>query len=292
MNADLIHRVWQRARSRCEYCQLPAAFHPAPLPELHLRQARDTAFPHRYGAFEATRCFARLGQAKPLRNRLSYQKTCLAHVETPEWPEGTRPGCPQVVSFVGVGWSGAATACFSQRRKAREELQEHLVRSRRITKLSSKLSRVFPKCACLPLRALRLCEKQFWRRRTGRPDCGMGRRRAGALCSRRQGVQVAQDFLLCDRLGNGTPRGLLQDPSLSLTHVRTIAAAMLGVVRDHEHLNPAQGLTMQTIRIRYALGLESRMERWGPIRPRFESRLEGGGQETEQLLLELLFALN
>jgi len=108
----------------------------------------------------------------------------------------------------------------------------------------------------------------------------------------RQGVQVAQDFLLCDRLGNGTPRGLLQDPSLSLTHVRTIAAAMLGVVRDHEHLNPAQGLTMQTIRIRYALGLESRMERWGPIRPRFESRLEGGGQETEQLLLELLFALN
>jgi hypothetical protein len=30
LNSQLIRRVWQRASSRCEYCQLPAAVHPAP----------------------------------------------------------------------------------------------------------------------------------------------------------------------------------------------------------------------------------------------------------------------
>lgn len=30
MNADLIRRVWQRARGRCEYCRLPSEFHPSP----------------------------------------------------------------------------------------------------------------------------------------------------------------------------------------------------------------------------------------------------------------------
>jgi hypothetical protein len=30
LNADLIRRVRERALGRCEYCQLPTAFHPAP----------------------------------------------------------------------------------------------------------------------------------------------------------------------------------------------------------------------------------------------------------------------
>ncbi|MGD0415823.1 MAG: HNH endonuclease signature motif containing protein [Terriglobales bacterium] len=36
MNADLIRQVWQRARARCEYCQLPSAFHPAPFQIDHI----------------------------------------------------------------------------------------------------------------------------------------------------------------------------------------------------------------------------------------------------------------
>ncbi|HEY6348917.1 MAG TPA: HNH endonuclease signature motif containing protein [Candidatus Angelobacter sp.] len=36
MNADLIRRIWERAAARCEYCQLPAAFHPAPFQIDHI----------------------------------------------------------------------------------------------------------------------------------------------------------------------------------------------------------------------------------------------------------------
>jgi hypothetical protein len=36
VNADLIRQVWQRARARCEYCQLPSAFHPAPFQIDHI----------------------------------------------------------------------------------------------------------------------------------------------------------------------------------------------------------------------------------------------------------------
>jgi hypothetical protein len=36
LNADLIRQVWQRARARCEYCQLPSAFHPAPFQIDHI----------------------------------------------------------------------------------------------------------------------------------------------------------------------------------------------------------------------------------------------------------------
>jgi len=44
VDADLIRRVWQRAQSRCEYCHLPAAFHPAPFQIDHIiaRQHRGT----------------------------------------------------------------------------------------------------------------------------------------------------------------------------------------------------------------------------------------------------------
>jgi hypothetical protein len=45
LNADLIRQVWQRARARCEYCQLPSAFHPAPFQIDHIiaRQHGGTA---------------------------------------------------------------------------------------------------------------------------------------------------------------------------------------------------------------------------------------------------------
>jgi hypothetical protein len=36
LNAELIRRVWQRVRARCEYCELPSAFHPAPFPIDHV----------------------------------------------------------------------------------------------------------------------------------------------------------------------------------------------------------------------------------------------------------------
>jgi hypothetical protein len=36
LNADLIRRVWERAANRCEYCQLPSAFHPAPFQIDHI----------------------------------------------------------------------------------------------------------------------------------------------------------------------------------------------------------------------------------------------------------------
>jgi hypothetical protein len=36
LNADLIRRVWERAGDRCEYCQLPSAFHPAPFQIDHI----------------------------------------------------------------------------------------------------------------------------------------------------------------------------------------------------------------------------------------------------------------
>jgi HNH endonuclease len=36
LNAGLIRRVWERAGDRCEYCQLPAAFHPAPFQIDHI----------------------------------------------------------------------------------------------------------------------------------------------------------------------------------------------------------------------------------------------------------------
>jgi hypothetical protein len=36
LKADLIRRVWQRAHNRCEYCQLPAAFYPAPFQIDHI----------------------------------------------------------------------------------------------------------------------------------------------------------------------------------------------------------------------------------------------------------------
>ncbi|HTG62884.1 MAG TPA: HNH endonuclease signature motif containing protein [Terriglobia bacterium] len=36
MDADLIRQVWQRARARCEYCQLPSAFDPAPFQRGHI----------------------------------------------------------------------------------------------------------------------------------------------------------------------------------------------------------------------------------------------------------------
>jgi hypothetical protein len=36
LHADLIRRVWQRARSRCEYCQLPAGLHPLPFQIDHI----------------------------------------------------------------------------------------------------------------------------------------------------------------------------------------------------------------------------------------------------------------
>jgi hypothetical protein len=45
LNADLIRQVWQRAQSRCEYCQLPSAFHQAPFQIDHIiaRQHGGTA---------------------------------------------------------------------------------------------------------------------------------------------------------------------------------------------------------------------------------------------------------
>jgi HNH endonuclease len=36
LDADFIRRVWQRAAERCEYCQLPAAFHSAPFQIDHI----------------------------------------------------------------------------------------------------------------------------------------------------------------------------------------------------------------------------------------------------------------
>jgi len=36
LKADLIRQVWQRARARCEYCELPSAFHPAPFQIDHI----------------------------------------------------------------------------------------------------------------------------------------------------------------------------------------------------------------------------------------------------------------
>jgi len=36
LNADLIRRVWERAGERCEYCQLPSGFHPAPFQTDHI----------------------------------------------------------------------------------------------------------------------------------------------------------------------------------------------------------------------------------------------------------------
>jgi hypothetical protein len=36
LNADLIRRVWERAGDRCEYGQLPSAFHPAPFQIDHI----------------------------------------------------------------------------------------------------------------------------------------------------------------------------------------------------------------------------------------------------------------
>jgi hypothetical protein len=36
LNPQLIRRVWQRASARCEYCQLPAAVHPAPFQIDHI----------------------------------------------------------------------------------------------------------------------------------------------------------------------------------------------------------------------------------------------------------------
>lgn len=45
MDAQLIRRVWQRARSRCEYCRLPANVYPAPFQIDHIiaRQHGGTA---------------------------------------------------------------------------------------------------------------------------------------------------------------------------------------------------------------------------------------------------------
>jgi hypothetical protein len=36
VNADLIRQVSERAASRCEYCRLPSAFHPAPFQIDHI----------------------------------------------------------------------------------------------------------------------------------------------------------------------------------------------------------------------------------------------------------------
>ena len=36
MNTDLVRLVWDRARARCEYCQLPSALHPAPFQIDHI----------------------------------------------------------------------------------------------------------------------------------------------------------------------------------------------------------------------------------------------------------------
>jgi hypothetical protein len=36
LDSDFIRRVWQRADARCEYCQLPSAFHPAPFQIDHI----------------------------------------------------------------------------------------------------------------------------------------------------------------------------------------------------------------------------------------------------------------
>jgi hypothetical protein len=36
LNADLVRQVWQRASSRCEYCQLSSALHPAPFQIDHI----------------------------------------------------------------------------------------------------------------------------------------------------------------------------------------------------------------------------------------------------------------
>jgi hypothetical protein len=36
LNAHLIRHVWQRAQERCEYCQLPSGFHPAPFQIDHI----------------------------------------------------------------------------------------------------------------------------------------------------------------------------------------------------------------------------------------------------------------
>ena len=36
MDTDLIRKVWQRAQARCEYCRLPAEFHPAPFQVDHI----------------------------------------------------------------------------------------------------------------------------------------------------------------------------------------------------------------------------------------------------------------
>jgi hypothetical protein len=36
LNADLVRQVWQRAQARCEYCQLPTAFHPTPFQIDHI----------------------------------------------------------------------------------------------------------------------------------------------------------------------------------------------------------------------------------------------------------------
>jgi hypothetical protein len=36
LDADFIRRVWQRAAARCEYCQLPSGFHPAPFQIDHI----------------------------------------------------------------------------------------------------------------------------------------------------------------------------------------------------------------------------------------------------------------
>jgi HNH endonuclease len=36
VNPELVRRVWRRAHDRCEYCKLPARFHPAPFQIDHI----------------------------------------------------------------------------------------------------------------------------------------------------------------------------------------------------------------------------------------------------------------
>jgi len=36
LNTDLVGQVWERASARCEYCQLPSAYHPAPFQVDHI----------------------------------------------------------------------------------------------------------------------------------------------------------------------------------------------------------------------------------------------------------------
>ena len=104
MNPDLVRRVWERARSRCEYCRLPARYYPAPFQIDHIisKQHRgETELPNL--ALSCLHCNARKGPNNAGIDPATSAVVRLYHPRNDQWAEHFQWNDVELVGRTAIG---------------------------------------------------------------------------------------------------------------------------------------------------------------------------------------------